>query len=113
MGKKSALAAMGGIIDGNLHVLVDSDGDARVVVHTGAGRLLGYYVNEAFSAHIWVVKDDTTEMFSLPVSLTVTGAFVEVGGKEGIEYLTSLVWDSDNSMSAGKVMVVYQPYPDE
>lgn len=97
-------------IDGNLHTLVDSDPDAPQVIHLGAGRLLGYYVNEAFSAHIWIFKDATTEMFSLPVSLTVTGKFIPIGGPEGIEFLTSLIVDSDNSMTAGKMMVVYQPY---
>ena len=107
MGK---IAGLVGDTDGNLHTLVDSEADAPQVIYLGAGRLLGYYVNELFSSHIWVFKDDTTEMFSLPIDLVVDGKFIPIGGVAGIEFLTSLIVDSDNAMTSGKMMVVYQPY---
>lgn len=65
--------------------------------------LKGWYVNTVLSAHTVVIKDGTTAVFTIPASLAA-------GSKEmfdeGVQLLTSLIVDPDNS-STGNITMIY------
>ena len=108
MGKKAGIV---GDTDGNLSQIVLTTNDSTEL-YLGSGRLIGYYIEVALSAHALPVKDDDTVLFTIPASLAVTGNFIPIGGQDGLEFLTSLVIDPDNAATGGKVMFVWQPYQD-
>lgn len=97
------------LVDGNLSAVVDLSDDTTAV-HVGAGRLLGYIINVALSAHVVSIEDTGTELFSLPVSKAVSD-YIPVGGENGLEFLVGLTI-TPNASSTGSVTFVYQPYPE-
>ncbi len=107
----AAKAALAQIKDGNKSQLVNQT-DNSVTLHTGGGRLIGYYINIALTAVLTVVKDDTVELFTIPVSLVPTGNFIPVGGEDGIEYTTALVIDNADAAVSGQIMFVWSEYTD-
>lgn len=99
------------LIDGCLSARVDlSDNDTTI--YTGDGRLLGYFVSVIGSAHVVPILDAAAEIMSLVATVPVSSVYMPLGPPEGIEFLTSLVIDPDDSAS-GIVTFFYQPYPTE
>lgn len=85
-----------------LPAVVDLADDSTTVLN-GPAVLGLVYVNTALSAHVCLIKDDTTSIFTLPAS-TAAGAFFDF---EGTRFETSLVVDPDNS-ATGSITVLYK-----
>lgn len=63
----------------------------------------GWHVTTALSAHVCLIKDDTTAVLAVPASAAVGDTF----DCEGIRFETSLVVDPDDS-GTGTITVVYK-----
>ncbi len=74
-------------------------------VYNGPCILAGIFVTEASSAHTCVIKDGTTTVLTLPVSIAVGTMYTF----PGIRLDTSLVADPDDAASAGKAVFLYRP----
>jgi hypothetical protein len=67
--------------------------------------LYGIYVNTAISAHITVIKDNTTAVLSLPASAAAGSMYTF----PGIRFETSLICDPDDATTTGNLTFVYRP----
>lgn len=104
MGSRSALAP---VKDGSFFQSVNLSSDITTV-YTGAGYIIGFYVNVSPGVGTTLIKDGTNAIISIPVGLTA-GTWIPLGD---IEFLTSLVVDPDNS-ATGSITIVYQKYTNE
>lgn len=104
MGKISAMAPK---VDGFITSVVNTATDSTTV-YTGAGKIRGVYINITLSNHTVIIKDDSSNMFTIPAN-SPAGSWFPLGDAE---FLTSLVVDPDNS-STGNITVVYNPYNHE
>ena len=110
LANKVALSGHRPLIDGCLSAVVDvSDNDT--VVHTGAGRLLGYFINTVLSAHVLPIQDDRAIIITLGSAAAISTEFRWIGPPGvGVEYTTSLKVDP-NDAASGSITLFYQPYP--
>lgn len=85
---------------------VDLSTDSTTV-YTGACFIKEIHVSVGLSAHLTLIKDDTTTYFGLPAS-AAAGANYQYGGEVGVPFATSLIIDPDNS-GTGTITVVWRP----
>lgn len=79
--------------------------DNSTTVYNGPCILAGIFVTEASSAHTCVIKDGSTTVLTLPVSIAVGTSYIY----PGIKFSTSLVADPDDAATAGKAVFLYRP----
>lgn len=103
MGKINALAEP---IDGVLWAVINLATATDQVVFTGAGRLVSIHVNTVLSAHAVNIKDDSTQMLTIPAS---RAAGSDTPGWDR-EFLTNLTVSRTNAAATGIINVAYQPY---
>lgn len=77
--------------------------DNSTTVTTGTIIVRGAWVNTVLSAHVVILKDGTTSIFTIPAS-TPAGTWLPFGDTV---FNTSLVVDPDDS-SSGNITVVYK-----
>lgn len=73
-------------------------------IHTGSGKVLGFNVETALSAHNNIIADGTSPLAVTTVSLAKGTTVLYPNG--GIKFNTSLIVDADDS-ATGKIIVYW------
>lgn len=105
MGSRVAYAR---VVDGNFHAVVDIADNATEIT-TKQGFLIGYFVTTATSAHTIAIRDGSTTILTLPVSLAVSTQMLPLGN---IEFNTDLNI-LPNAVGTGFIVFVYNEYGDQ
>lgn len=105
MGSRSAL---GPAIDGNLNVIIDLSTAGEQDVSVVPGRLVAIMVDTVLSAHTVKVNDGSRLMVTLPASLAAGTNYP----MHNMEFAEGLSIERTNGSATGKIVVVYQPYPE-
>jgi len=91
---------------GGKHLKVDLTA-GTTTVHTGKGRVVGYYVNTVPAGDATELTFDSVDTFTVPIN-SGSPQFIPLGFPE---YLVDLKVTPGGSISAGSITIVYQPYP--